>query len=330
MQSKVPKGLATWAGVIAAVGQYAGAVAVFLAADDQALAIAPLVTATGVLWKVIEGRMRQAQTLAALDHERQQAVRERVEAQRKAGAVSAGWRRLRLRARSRRPGRARRRGPSTPSRSTGATRSATFTTGGSPDAGRAEAPRHRRGADVEHLGLPGRDAPNGGLIGLRACVWHIPVVANVDGRGDFDTLRRVLLQQGLMVQFATDSEGNVALYTRANRLCYQARGGNQITCGVEQMHMTTGEPWSRKQLRAGGWIANYLEREFGIPLADGGRRAERAGPVPGRADGAHVARADLADGRLQRPVGPGRRLRLRLRVPLRALLRREHGTFVGA
>lgn len=67
MTSKVPKGLATWAGVIAAAGQYAGAVAVFLAADDQALAIAPLVTASGVLWKVIEGRMAQAQTLAEVD-----------------------------------------------------------------------------------------------------------------------------------------------------------------------------------------------------------------------------------------------------------------------
>lgn len=109
-------------------------------------------------------------------------------------------------------------------------------------------------------------SPNGGLINLRACVWHIPVISNVAGRGDLDTLRRVLIQQGLMVQFGTDAEGNVALYTRPDRLCYHARGGNQSTCGVEQMHLTTGEPWTKRQLRAAGWIANYLEREFDIPL----------------------------------------------------------------
>lgn len=109
-------------------------------------------------------------------------------------------------------------------------------------------------------------SPNGGRIDLRACVWHIPVIKNQDGRGDLDTLRRVLLDQGLMVQFGNDSEGNVAMYTRADRLCYQARGANSYTCGVEQMHYTTGEEWSRKQLRASAWIAQYLEREFDIPL----------------------------------------------------------------
>lgn len=112
----------------------------------------------------------------------------------------------------------------------------------------------------------GETSPNGGVIGLRACTWHIPVIPNVVGRGDLDTLRNVLLAQGLMVQFGTDAEGNIALYTRANRLCFQARGGNSVTCGVEQMHKTIGEPWSRKELRAGGWIAQYLEREFDIPL----------------------------------------------------------------
>jgi hypothetical protein len=108
--------------------------------------------------------------------------------------------------------------------------------------------------------------PNGGRINLQACVWHIPVIRQAEGRTDLDTLRRVLLQQGLMVQFGTDGEGNVAMYTRADRLCYQARGGNSITCGVEQMHYLTSDTWSKKQFRAAGWIAQYLEREFDIPL----------------------------------------------------------------
>src|SRR5687767_5356297 len=62
--------------------------------------------------------------------------------------------------------------------------------------------------------------PNGGIIGVRACVHHIPVIRNTPGRGDLDVLDRVLRAQGLMVQFGTDDEGNVARYTRANRLCY--------------------------------------------------------------------------------------------------------------
>ncbi len=109
-------------------------------------------------------------------------------------------------------------------------------------------------------------APNGGTIDLRGCVWHIPVIHNQEGRGDLDTLRRVLIAQGLMVQFGNDAEGNIALYTRANRLCYHARGANSVTCGVEMMHYLTSEPWSKKQIRAAGWIAQYLEREFALPL----------------------------------------------------------------
>lgn len=107
---------------------------------------------------------------------------------------------------------------------------------------------------------------NGGQINLRACVHHIPVIHNVKGRADLDVLRRVLLAQGLMVQFATDAEGNVALYTRADRLCYHARGANSVTCGIEHMHFLTSEPWSRRQMMAAAWIAQYLQREHGIPL----------------------------------------------------------------
>ncbi len=109
-------------------------------------------------------------------------------------------------------------------------------------------------------------ASNGGIIALRACVHHVPVIRNEPGRQDLDTLRRVLMAQGLMVQFGTDAEGNVAMYTKANRLCYHARGANSVACGIEHMHLTTGEPWSKRQMRAAGWIAQYLEREFGLPL----------------------------------------------------------------
>jgi hypothetical protein len=109
-------------------------------------------------------------------------------------------------------------------------------------------------------------APNGGAIALRACVHHIPVIRQMPGREDLDALRRVLLAQGLMVQFGTDAEGNIAIYTKANRLCFHARGANSTTCGIEHMHATTGEPWTPKQFMAAGWIAQYLEREFGLPL----------------------------------------------------------------
>lgn len=57
---KVQKGLATWAGIVAAVGQYLAAVAVFMQADNQSDALGPLVTATVTLLAVIVGRMQQA------------------------------------------------------------------------------------------------------------------------------------------------------------------------------------------------------------------------------------------------------------------------------
>ena len=61
----VTKGLATWAGIIAALGQYLAAVAVFLEADNQSDALGPLVTATATLLAVIVGRMQQAKALAS-------------------------------------------------------------------------------------------------------------------------------------------------------------------------------------------------------------------------------------------------------------------------
>lgn len=106
---------------------------------------------------------------------------------------------------------------------------------------------------------------NGGKINPLVFVHHIPVVPNVKGIGDFITLRNVLVAQGLMVQTSTDREGNVALYTPFNVLCYQAKGANSLSTGCEHMHMTTGEAWSRKQLRASAWLVNQALEKHGIP-----------------------------------------------------------------
>src|SRR4051794_32633612 len=72
---------------------------------------------------------------------------------------------------------------------------------------------------------------NGGKITPLIFVQHIPVVPNKDGIADFIRLRDVLVAQGLMVQSATDRDGNVALFTPFNALCYQARGANAVSCG---------------------------------------------------------------------------------------------------
>lgn len=97
-------------------------------------------------------------------------------------------------------------------------------------------------------------------------VEHIPVMHNKTGIQDFYDLGAVLRAQGLHLQAATDREGNVALYNDLNVLCYQARGANQVSCGVEHMHMSVGEEWLKKQLRASAWLRQYAEREYGIPL----------------------------------------------------------------
>jgi len=117
---------------------------------------------------------------------------------------------------------------------------------------------------------------NGGVIQPLIMVEHIPVVKNVPGQDDFMTLARVLKAQGLSLQAATDSEGNVALYNPLNRLCFQARGANQVSCGVEHMHATINEPWTKKQFCAAAWLWQLAEREFGIPL-----RVARITQAPG-------------------------------------------------
>jgi hypothetical protein len=106
---------------------------------------------------------------------------------------------------------------------------------------------------------------SGGRINPIVFVQHIPVVPNMAGIADFVRLRDVLVAQGLMVQNATDRDGNIALYTPMNILCYQARGANQMSCGTEHMHMAIGETWTKRQMRASAWLVNQAKDKYGIP-----------------------------------------------------------------
>lgn len=107
--------------------------------------------------------------------------------------------------------------------------------------------------------------PNGGRIRPLAMVHHIPVVRNVTGFADFVSLGNILRGQGLAIQAATDAEGNVALYTRFDEMCFGHRGANQLACGVEHMHMTVGEAWTEKQMRAAAWCAEQVWTSYAIP-----------------------------------------------------------------
>jgi hypothetical protein len=107
--------------------------------------------------------------------------------------------------------------------------------------------------------------PNGGRIDLYGFTHHIPVVRNVDGIGDFVTLRNVLVPQGLMVQTSTDREGNIALYTPFDFLCYHNKGGNQVFTGCEHMHFSTSEDWSKQQMRAMAWLIQLCDRKHDVP-----------------------------------------------------------------
>jgi hypothetical protein len=106
---------------------------------------------------------------------------------------------------------------------------------------------------------------SGGRIRPLIMVHHIPVVRNVAGVSDLTRLGEILRAQGLAIQAATDAEGNVALYTRFDELCFGHRGANQFGCGVEHMHMTVGEPWTEKQMRAAAWCAHRVWVSHGIP-----------------------------------------------------------------
>jgi hypothetical protein len=60
VETAVSKGLLTYAGLAGSLGQYAVAVALYLASDDKVLALGPLGTATATLLAVIAARASQA------------------------------------------------------------------------------------------------------------------------------------------------------------------------------------------------------------------------------------------------------------------------------
>lgn len=96
-------------------------------------------------------------------------------------------------------------------------------------------------------------------------VQHIPVIHNVKGTGDLITLGNVLRAQGLNVQSGTDAEGNIALYTRQDELCYHARGVNSISIGTEHMHFGIDEPWTDAQMKAAAYLAWRAWHYAGVP-----------------------------------------------------------------
>lgn len=126
--------------------------------------------------------------------------------------------------------------------------------------------------DFRGTGLcpPVRDAA-GKVVKIKplVAVEHIPVIRNVPGLGDFISLANTLRAQGLSLQSATDSEGNVCRYANLDDLCWQARGANAVSCGTEHMHLTIGEPWSEKQMRAAAYLAWLAHERQGIPLHNG-------------------------------------------------------------
>jgi N-acetylmuramoyl-L-alanine amidase len=106
--------------------------------------------------------------------------------------------------------------------------------------------------------------PNGGRIRPLLMVHHIPVVPQAPGIADLVRLGEILRGQGLAIQAATDAEGNVALYTRFDELCFGHRGANSFACGIEHMHGTVEEPWTEKQMRAAAWCAHRAWTSFDI------------------------------------------------------------------
>lgn len=125
--------------------------------------------------------------------------------------------------------------------------------------------------DFRGTGLCPPASVNGGSVKIKplVAVEHIPVVANRNGIDDFVALAGVLRVRGLAVQSATDSEGNVCRYTNLDDLCWQAKGANAVSCGTEHMHLTVGEAWTERQMRAAAWLAVLAFERQGVPLQNG-------------------------------------------------------------
>jgi hypothetical protein len=169
--------------------------------------------------------------------------------------------------------------------------------------------------------------PNGGRIKLLIAIEHIPVVANKPGVTDFVALANVLNVQGLSLQTATDSEGNVALYNPLDALCYQARGSNSFSYGTEHMHMSVTEAWDRKQLNASAWIWQYAEREYGVPIQTARLGHGNPTPVWRKGHTSHRTQSQMAGYNDRVDPGPGYDWTY---VAHAAKFYKRHGTFVGA
>lgn len=125
--------------------------------------------------------------------------------------------------------------------------------------------RDIRGAGGEY-DLRSLANPNFGTINPLIGVQHIPVIRQMAGVDDFMVLLRVLQDQGLMVQKATDASGNVCHYTNFSDGCYQARGANQVSWGAEHMHATIDEVWTKRQLRAAAYLIMRSRDGENIPV----------------------------------------------------------------
>ena len=163
---------------------------------------------------------------------------------------------------------------------------------------------------------------NGLIIHPLIMVEHIPVIENVPGQEDFMTLARVLKTKGLSLQAATDREGNVALYNPLNRLCFQARGANQVSCGVEHMH---DDP---RAVDEEAVLCRRVAVAAGrAPVRDPAARREDHGrlewPHPRAQARSYVAPARLGGRGLQRPQRSGAALRLGVRDEGRVLLQAQ-------
>lgn len=130
--------------------------------------------------------------------------------------------------------------------------------------------------------------PSGGLIRVQVGVEHIPVIHQAAGLDDFFTLASVLRQRGLSLQAATDGTGNAVQYNRLDALCWQAKGANSISYGVEHMHFAIDEAWSRRQFRAAAYMMWRAQEYQGIPLI-GGKLVQLAPGVVGATRKGHVS-----------------------------------------
>lgn len=137
-------------------------------------------------------------------------------------------------------------------------------------------------------------------------VQHIPVIHNAKGLGDIITLGNVLRAQGLNVHSGTDAEGNIALYTRQDELCYHARGVNSVSMGTEHMHFGIDEPWTEAQMKAAAYLAWRAWHYEGVPPRNAKLGHAGAGLASAKQSGhtTHRIEADVAGWHDRTDPGP--------------------------